>query len=71
MVQLWCNFGVVVAIKGVTIKVSLDPEVDLDLVRLARDEDRSKCRQVAVMVRRVLELRRKNPEAFKQLNLAN
>lgn len=53
----------------VTNKVDLDPETDLEIKRWADEADRSKRRQLAVLIRRLVNLKKTNPDAIKQLEL--
>lgn len=55
--------------KRVETKIKLEPEVDLDLKRWADEEDRSKCRHMAVLLRRLSALRRTKREVLRDLQL--
>ena len=59
------------ATKKVETKVKLDRETDLELQTWAEETERSKTRQMAVLMRRLVSLRKTNPEALRQLELVN
>jgi len=57
--------------RNVETKVVLDPETDLDLKKWADEAERSKRRQIAILLRRLTTLRRTNPQDLQRLQLAN
>ena len=58
------------ALKGVITKVGLDRETDLDLRKWAEEAERSKTRQAAILLRRLVSLRKTNPDALRQLQIS-
>lgn len=55
--------------KRVITKVGLDRETDLDLKKWAEEAERSKTRHTSVLLRKLVGLRRTNPEALRELQL--
>jgi hypothetical protein len=57
--------------RQVETKVVLDPETDLELKKWADATERSKRRQIGVLLRRLVSLRKTNPDELRRLELAN
>jgi predicted ATPase with chaperone activity len=55
----------------INIRVELDRESDSDLHRWAKEEERSKRLHAKVILRRILQVRRQNPDLLRQLGLAH
>jgi hypothetical protein len=49
--------------KRVTTKITLSQEMDLELQKMAEEAERSKRRQASILIRRIIQLRKTNPEA--------
>jgi hypothetical protein len=54
----------------VETKILLDPDVDLELSKWSDQNERSKRRQIAVLLRRLTQIRKDKPEELQRLQLA-